>query len=133
MFLDVEGSHYRAPMNPDFVRKVHAKRKAEDAARQRARAKEAKAAAIKMLAEAVPGDKHSMRWIIANIALAHDLTPDQITGPSRLSHIGKARIEAIITIRRLRPDVSTPAIGKAMNRDHTSILHTLNRHGGNRA
>lgn len=66
----------------------------------------------------------SPREIISQVAKAHELTVEAVTGPSRKRAVVEARWEAM---RRLKAEtkLSTPQIGALFNRDHTTVLHAL--------
>lgn len=69
----------------------------------------------------------SGRQIIERVARLHSLTPADISGPSRLAAHCAARWQVM---RELRDKgLSTPAIGRILNRDHSTILHGLLRAG----
>jgi len=70
----------------------------------------------------------SVKDIIEMTEIKYDLPKGSICGPSRNHRIVKARFEAIAAARAARPDLSTPALGRLFGgRDHTSILHALNK------
>lgn len=69
----------------------------------------------------------SGRQILERVALLHDVTIEDITGPSRVRHICIARWDAMRQMRDRK--LSTPRIGQLLNRDHTTVLHGLRRAG----
>ena len=74
------------------------------------------------------------RRLISQVAFWHDLTPEDILGPRRFDHIVTARMDAIAAIylncRKSSGLYSLPDTGRAMgNRDHTTVLHALRKHG----
>lgn len=73
-----------------------------------------------------PG-RPSARGIVQRVAMRHSVSYRDIVGVSRQKPVIAARFEAIATVRQLRPDMSSKAIGMLFNRDHTTILHALNR------
>lgn len=69
------------------------------------------------------------RRIIARVAEKHGLTPDDLTGPSRVHDVILARWEAILEVRTVYPDRGLIWLGQQFNRDHTTILHALRQVG----
>lgn len=67
------------------------------------------------------------RHIIMEVAIAHGVSYEDILGRSRARHLVAARHEAIYEVRKRRPHLSLPQIGRIFKRDHTSILHALRR------
>lgn len=77
-----------------------------------------------------PPSRHcvSGREILDRVARLHDVTVDDMTGPSRMRHICEARWAAM---RELRASgKSTPRIGQLLHRDHSTVVHGL-RKGSN--
>lgn len=50
-----------------------------------------------------------------------------LVGPRRSQDLFQPRFLTYWLLKILRPDLSLPAIGKALNRDHTSVMHGLKR------
>lgn len=71
--------------------------------------------------------RYTGREIIARVAKLHDLTAEDITGPSRLAEHCEARFHVTRELRASGRSVS--AIGRMLNRDHTTIVHGLRRAG----
>jgi hypothetical protein len=71
----------------------------------------------------------SPKTIVKLVALRHNLSPDDLSGPRRSSHVVKARHEAIALVYTHCPHLSLPAIGRWFQRDHTTILHALRKAG----
>lgn len=68
--------------------------------------------------------------VIDRIALEHNVTPFDIVSPSRTRRIVKARDQAIYEVACRWPWLSLPKLGRIFgNRDHTTILHALNKLG----
>lgn len=68
----------------------------------------------------------TMRAVIRTAALQAGLQPRDLIGPNVKWSIARPRFRAIWAIRQLRPDLSTPQIGRAFGgRDHTTILNAL--------
>lgn len=63
--------------------------------------------------------------ILAQVADAHGLTPDDLRGPSRVGPAVIARRHAMAALSAA--GASTTAIGRALNRDHTTVSHGLRR------
>lgn len=63
--------------------------------------------------------------LIMQIAEKHDVTIDQILSHRRDRKYVTPRIEIAKALRK--QGLSLPAIGKIMNRDHTSIIHYLRK------
>lgn len=63
--------------------------------------------------------------IIHRVAKLHDVTPDDITGPSKLPEHCQARFHVMRELRA--KGWSTPRIGRLLNRDHTTIVYGLRR------
>lgn len=132
--------------NPDFVRRVHAKRRMEeekaaiaDRARKEGERQERWLAAVEErkrkaveYAEAMKEAPPSPRSIIVLTEIGHGLPEGSITGTSRKVPVVKARFEAIAKVREARPDLSLPALGRIFRRDHTTILYALRKVGASR-
>lgn len=70
---------------------------------------------------------HEMvRNIVCRVAREAGVTPDDIYGDSRKAHIARARAAAM-HLSRKRLGYSYPKLGKIFNRDHTTIIHAINR------
>lgn len=70
------------------------------------------------------------RQIIAEVAKAHGLTPEDLTGRKRYLPLVHARCEAMRKVKQERPALSFPQIGRMFNRDHTTVMHHLGKVGG---
>lgn len=67
-----------------------------------------------------------VRHIIETVAFWHRVDPDAIAGPSRKHVHLKARIDVIRAIYWNEPGkYSFPAIGQAINRDHSTVIYHL--------
>lgn len=128
-------------MNPDFVRAVWAKRRAskpqppppqktigeilaERSTKRIARMNQERLAKLK-----TQMDSGGVKAIIAEVALAHGVTVDDIKGKGRSVPLVKIRHAAIIEVAQRRPELSLPQIGKHFNRDHTTVCYVLQKHG----
>lgn len=67
--------------------------------------------------------RYLLSHIIAHTADVFGVTEDQITGPGRAHKFVHPRWCAIYIATALCPHLSSADIGRAMNRDHTTILH----------
>ena len=73
--------------------------------------------------------RKSARQIVAEVALKHGLKMSDLTGPYRHKSIVKARHEAMWRVRD-ETNLSYPQIGRVLgNRDHTTVLHGVRKHG----
>jgi chromosomal replication initiation ATPase DnaA len=59
------------------------------------------------------------------VAKYHGFGCDDIYGDRRDSKVVKARYDALMCIRKLKPDLSAGYLGKMFNRCHTTILYAL--------
>lgn len=73
--------------------------------------------------------KLSAKVIVADIAKRHDVPIELVFGHCRNKRIVDARHEAVIAVRKAFPLWSLPQMGRFFNRDHTTILHALRKHG----
>jgi chromosomal replication initiator protein len=69
--------------------------------------------------------KLSLGALIERVAEQFSLQAADLTGPSRAKEVVRARQLAMWCCRRLVPQPSLPAIGRAFNRDHTSVLDAI--------
>jgi chromosomal replication initiation ATPase DnaA len=131
--------------NPAFVRRVWAKRRDEIASVELTDVSKPKTAAQLYAEKAVARqleverqrigrlqarmEAGGVRGIIAEVALAHRVTVEDILGSSRSAPLVKARHEAMIEVAIRRPAFSLPQIGRCFSRDHTTILHVLRKYG----
>jgi chromosomal replication initiation ATPase DnaA len=74
-------------------------------------------------------DPQSAKEIITQVALRYGFRYSEIIGPSRNKAVVIARHQAMVEVRKRKPDYSVPMIARAFNRDHTTILHALNKAG----
>ena len=73
---------------------------------------------------------HYLAELLVIVANQHDLTLAQMRGPSRKKHLVAARREFCWRARSYRDEYgyhrfSLPQIGRALNRDHTTVIHAL--------
>lgn len=64
---------------------------------------------------------------IEEVAARHNVTTEEILGDCRLAHICAARWEAVRAVQTKNPGLSTVALGKIFNRDHTTIMYALKK------
>ena len=62
---------------------------------------------------------------IGDIAEPHGYTVEDILGKSRMKHLVSVRRLCVLMLRGR--GYSTPEIGRLMNRDHSTIVHALNK------
>lgn len=133
--------------NPEFLRKVWAKRRRAEKLAAMASAiaqvdAETQAAVDQeQAAEPEPEPEPEMtaadftdrptRDIIAYVARKHGLQYRDIIGKTRRRHIVAARQEAICMAAQAKP-LSLPELGRRFRRDHTTILYALRKHGVDR-
>lgn len=73
----------------------------------------------------------SWRFLIALASVKHGISEAEIRSESRARVVVKARDEAIALVYQ-HTQASTPLVGKRFNRDHTTILHSLQKTGADR-
>lgn len=64
--------------------------------------------------------RHSIDLIVAGVARKHGLSVAELKSSGRASHLVRARKDAAIALRA--QELSYPTIGRALDRDHTSIM-----------
>lgn len=69
----------------------------------------------------------TMRHITAAVAARHGLRPAELLGERRLAAYSRARDEAWAEIHATGK-FSTPQIGRAFNRDHSTVVVGIQRH-----
>jgi chromosomal replication initiator protein len=66
------------------------------------------------------------RDLIAQVAAVFDLTPADLTGPSRIRQVAEARQATAWVLRRAIAAISLQEVGRLLGgRDHTTIIHAL--------
>ena len=63
--------------------------------------------------------------VIARVATEHGYSPADILGRDRHAHVVKARHSAMLEARRL--GFSYPELGRAFKRDHTTVMHAIEK------
>lgn len=51
----------------------------------------------------------------------------EIVGPRRQQALARARMTALALVRDLRGDMSYPQIGRVFDRDHSTVMHAVER------
>lgn len=128
--------------NPEFVRKVWAKRRAGTPrekivakVEQRARPEFATRSQleweIRDAIQDVPRVGHSpSEKVIRAVAAKHDIPPEAIVGPRRFAWLMPIRAEAVEAVANGFPDLSLPQIARIFGgRDHSSIVNLLKKRG----
>ena len=70
-----------------------------------------------------PRERPSVKQIIEQVAVHHDLAASDLTGSKRLAHIAEARQIAMYLARELT-DETLHMIGAAFGRAHSTVLHS---------
>lgn len=87
-------------------------------------------------ADAAGGDLFSrrpVREIIEDVLAAYPgVTWDEIIGVGRERRLVEPRHRCMAAVYEERKDLSLPALGRIFHRDHTSVLHAVNRRGASR-
>ncbi|QNH32375.1 helix-turn-helix domain-containing protein [Aminobacter sp. MDW-2] len=123
--------------NPEFVRRVQARRKRErlEAARK-AREEERVRRLAEICAErnesimsARSGTLGRIAEIIEAVAAEHGVSSSAILAYTRAKKVFDARVDAVLRVKQELPRVSLPLMGRAFNRDHSTVLYILRRYG----
>ncbi|KSV89728.1 hypothetical protein N184_26920 [Sinorhizobium sp. GL28] len=87
-------------------------------------------------ADAAGGDLFSrrpVREIIDDVLGAYPgITWEEIIGVGRERRLVEPRHRCMAAVYEERKDLSLPALGRIFHRDHTSVLHAVNRRGASR-
>jgi chromosomal replication initiation ATPase DnaA len=75
-----------------------------------------------------PG-RESVSAIIERVAVAHSVPVGAIIGPLRFAAPVRARQAAMVEIVQARPDLSLSQVGRAVGREHTSVINALRNAG----
>lgn len=73
--------------------------------------------------------KAQVRKVIEAVCDRHEITFTDVMSRSRYADVVAARHEAIVAVANAFPWMSLPKIGRVFGRDHTSILHALDKFG----
>lgn len=120
--FEIAQSKYRG-MNPDFVKRVWARRAEREA--DEAKAEQRRQGLEVLWQRKVP------KWaaqLIVDTAAEHDVEPLQILFANRRLRVIAARREAIYRVKAEKPMLSSPRIAGWFGLDHTTILHSLARY-----
>ncbi|HEY1034983.1 MAG TPA: helix-turn-helix domain-containing protein [Pseudoxanthomonas sp.] len=79
------------------------------------------------IARRIAAECPPVEGIFAAITEATGKSAGQLVGPRRSRDLTRPRFLTYWLLKTLRPDLSLPAIGKTMNRDHTSCMHGIAR------
>ncbi len=71
-----------------------------------------------------PDTKISVDTILNAVAEAHMVSVVGMLGPRRKDDLVHARAHAVYLMKTIRPDLSYPQMGKYLEKDHTTILHS---------
>lgn len=127
--LEAEVCHY----NPDFIRRVWAKRRKAERIVTPIQPAEIEAAPEPVF-EKTPADfaTSTTREVIEYVARKHGLTYRDIIGKCRKHRIVAARHEAICMAAQAKP-LTLPELGRRFGGlDHTSVLYALRKNGVDR-
>jgi len=80
-------------------------------------------------AERADTPKQQVKQVIEAVCAKHEVTYHDVMGRSRFAEIVAARHEAIVAVAEAFPWMSLPKLGRVFSRDHTSILHAMDKHG----
>lgn len=69
---------------------------------------------------------YAPEYIIAKIADYYNITPEEVVGKGKTTNVVNARQMAIYLIRKLT-GLTLEQIGEAMNRDHSTVLHSIRK------
>ena len=75
----------------------------------------------------------SARAVVEGVCRKYGITFDEIVSHRRSRHLVHARHEAIAAVWEARPSLSTIQIGAMFNRDHSSVIYALAKHGKTQA
>ena len=76
--------------------------------------------------------REQMMQVVARVAGEHGVTVADIMSRSRKANLVLARYDAIASVERQFPGISSVMLGRLFGRDHTTILHALGRRPGRR-
>lgn len=79
------------------------------------------------IARRIASDGPSVPDILKVVTEATGKSAQDICSPRRTQDLFRPRFLTYWLMKTLRPDLSLPAIGRALNRDHTSVMHGLER------
>lgn len=71
--------------------------------------------------------KYSYRRCLAACAEYYAVDSSMICGPSRHAQVVLARHHLVWLLIRRRPDLSYPAVGRMVNKDHRTVMYGISR------
>lgn len=140
----IDGRDYVAGYNPKFLAAVREKRAREEQERNRkaivarikampieqdSHVKLYRLAYARKSTGALAGGKKPVETIIFETALKHGVTIADIKSRRKRADLVEARHDAIVRAYTERADLTLPQLGRLFNRDHTSILHAVQKAG----
>jgi len=69
---------------------------------------------------------YAPEFIIKKVADFYDITPDEVIGKGKTKNVANARQMSIFLIRKLT-SLTLEQIGEVMNRDHSTVLHSIRK------
>ncbi len=69
---------------------------------------------------------YAPEYIIAKVADFYDITPEEVIGKGKTKNVANARQMSIFLIRKLT-GLTLEQIGEVMNRDHSTVLHSIRK------
>ena len=69
---------------------------------------------------------YAPEYIIAKVADFYDITPDEVIGKGKTKNVANARQMSIFLTRKLT-GLTLEQIGEVMNRDHSTVLHSIRK------
>jgi chromosomal replication initiation ATPase DnaA len=79
--------------------------------------------------ERADSPKAQVKRVIEAVCAKHEVPYHEVMGRKRFAEIVAARHEAIVAVAEAFPWMSLPKLGRIFGRDHTSILHAMDKHG----
>jgi chromosomal replication initiation ATPase DnaA len=73
--------------------------------------------------------KTEMQLLIESIARQHGVAVADIMGKTLADRVLAARFDAIAAVKKARPNISFPALGRMFNRDSASVRNALKKRG----
>lgn len=130
---ELENRRYRG-MNPAFVRSVWAKRRrleprpVEAPKPERVKIKLPPVESFRLERIQRQIAEGGIKGIIAQVAMDHGVPYEDIIGVCRTKRIVAARHAAIVEVATRRPSLSLNQMGRVFKRDHTTIVHVLQKY-----
>lgn len=69
---------------------------------------------------------YAPEYIIAKVADFYDITPEEVIGKGKTKNVANARQMSIFLTRKLT-GLTLEQIGEVMNRDHSTVLHSIRK------